>query len=500
MASRRFARRKGDVELGVIVRGIKNAFRNSIRTVSITLILALSIALALVMLLSMKAAESQIKTVKSELGNTITVTPAGARGFAGGGTPLTTANVTTIQSTGHVTGVAATISDRVTTIGTDSFGGGRGGGTSSSNATTNLVSAIDPGALGQRFGVAGGQIPANFSLPITVTGTTAPLSTRISGVTSLKLTAGTSVDGNGSANVALVGKDLATKNTLVVGSTFSAYGQTITVSGIYTSGNTFSDGGIIMPLTTVQNLSGQPGAITSVLANVDSIGNVSSTATKLQKELGTTADVVSDQTNANDTISSLDNVKTIATYSLVGALVAGAIIIFLSMLMIVRERRREIGVLKAIGGSNSKISFQFITEALTLTVMAGIIGVLGGIVLSNPVLDALVTNSSSTSNATAAVFGPGGGRFGGGGGGNGGAARQFTGGGGGGGATRIRVGAGLGRGVTGFGNALNNVHAVIGFDILLYGLLAAALIAIVGAALPAWFIAKIRPAEVMRTE
>ena len=479
--------------MGVIIRGIKNAFRNSIRTVSITLILALSIALALVMLLSMKAAESQIKTVKSELGNTITVTPAGARGFAGGGTPLTTANVTTIQSTAHVTGVAATIGDRVSTTGTNSFGGR--GGNDNSNATTNLTSAIDPGQLGQRFGAAGGQVPANFSLPITVTGTTAPLSSRISGVTSLKLTAGATIDGNGTTNVALVGKDLATKNSLKVGSTFTAYGQTITVSGIYTSGNTFSDGGIIMPLATVQTLSGQPGAITSVLANVDSIGNVNGTASKLQKELGSTADVVSDQTNANDTISSLDNVKTIATYSLVGALVAGAIIIFLSMLMIVRERRREIGVLKAIGGSNSKISFQFITEALTLTLMAGIIGVLGGIVLSNPVLDALVTNSSSTSNATAAVFGPGGGRFGGGGGG-GGAARQAAG-----GAPRIRVGAGgLGRGVTQFGNALNNVHAVIGFNILLYGLLAAALIAIVGAALPAWFISKIRPAEVMRTE
>ena len=78
-------------------------------------------------------------------------------------------------------------------------------------------------------------------------------------------------------------------------------------------------------------------------------------------------------------------------------LVAGSVIIFLSMLMIVRERRREIGVLKAIGSSNAKISWQFVSEALTLTGMAAVVGVIGGIILSNPVLDALVSGSSNSS-------------------------------------------------------------------------------------------------------
>ena len=46
----------------------------------------------------------------------------------------------------------------------------------------------------------------------------------------------------------------------------------------------------------------------------------------------------------------------------------------------------------------------------------------------------------------------------------------------------------------------SNVHATVGFSILLYGLLAAVVIAVVGTAFPSWLIAKIRPAEVMRTE
>jgi putative ABC transport system permease protein len=158
------------------------------------------------------------------------------------------------------------------------------------------------------------------------------------------------------------------------------------------------------------------------------------------------------------------------------------------MLMIVRERRREIGVLKAIGSSNGRISLQFVAEALTLTLMAAVVGTVLGVVLSNPVLDVLVTNSSSDSATTTAargVFGrgnfPGGAR--------GGAA-----------APRFLAGSGIGRGITQFGSALGNVRAAIGVNVLFYGLLAAVLIAFVGSSVPAYLIAKIRPAEVMRSE
>lgn len=467
----------------VTTRGVKNAFRNTIRSISITAILALTIALALVMLLSLKAVQARIDDVKSNVGTTLTVTPAGARGFQGGGEPLTASQITKVEATAHVKAVASTLNDRWTTEGTNAPTGP--GGDSATGGKTNLQSSIDPGTLGNRFGgganANGGSLPANFSLPITVTGTTAPGSTQVSAVNSFKLTAGTNIDGASTAYVALVGKDLAAKNNLSVGSTFTAYGQTITVQGIYDTGNTFTNGGVIMPLGALQNLSSQPGVVTSALVSVDSVDNMNSTVAALQKSLGTSADVVSDQTASADTLSSLDNVKTIATYSLVGALVAGAVIIFLSMLMIVRERRREIGVLKAIGSSNAKISWQFVTEALTLTSMAAVVGIVAGVILSNPVLDALVSSSSNT--ATNTFRGPGGGGPPGGGGGG-----------------PIAIGGGLSRGVTQFGNVLSNVHATVGFSILLYGLLAAVFIAVVGTAIPSWLIAKVRPAEVMRTE
>jgi putative ABC transport system permease protein len=47
---------------------------------------------------------------------------------------------------------------------------------------------------------------------------------------------------------------------------------------------------------------------------------------------------------------------------------------------------------------------------------------------------------------------------------------------------------------------ISGLHAAVGPSILLYGVLAAVGIALVGSALPAYLIAKVRPAEVMRSE
>src|SRR5471030_2438776 len=114
--------------MSTILRGVKNAFRNTIRTGGVTVILALSVGLALVMLLSLKTVEARIASVKASIGNTITISPAGARGFEGGGQPLTQSNADTVKAVSHVTAVKATLSDRLTPT-TD----------------TNLASAIDPG-------------------------------------------------------------------------------------------------------------------------------------------------------------------------------------------------------------------------------------------------------------------------------------------------------------------------------------------------------------------
>ncbi len=460
--------------MNVISRGIRNAFRNVIRSGSIIVILSISIGLIIAMLAARAAVTDKIEAVKSSVGNTIAISPAGFRGFEGGGTALTNEQVSSVESLDHVASVTSSLSDRLQT-----------------DDTTNLESGIELGDLGNRFrsatnnnqsggstnapsGGGMGQMGGNPMASVTITGLSNTSSPSSFGGSSLNWTSGTVFDASADKNEAVVGTKLAEKNNLTVGSTFTAYGETLTVVGIYDAGTDFANNGVFVSLATLQRLSDQASKITSVTVTVDSLDNLATTTTAIKDKLGSdTIDVTNNQEQADATVAPLKSVQTISLYSLIGALIAGSVIILLTMIMIVRERRREIGVMKAIGSGNGSIVTQFIVEALTLTTCALGVGLIIGIAASAPLADMLVNSSSSSSTQQMGPGGSGGGRM------------------------MMRGGPG---GLQGGVRALTDVQSSVGLETTFYGVGATLLIAILGSAIPALLISKVKPAEAMRSE
>ena len=90
--------------------------------------------------------------------------------------------------------------------------------------------------------------------------------------------------------------------------------------------------------------------------------------------------------------STLSQTQSVAFQVIVLSISATSLIILFTMLYNVRERTREIGILKAIGFSNSTIMSQFMLEGIILSLMAGAIGVVVGIV-GAPYLSSLLLPS-----------------------------------------------------------------------------------------------------------
>ncbi|MCE3613233.1 hypothetical protein LXJ57_25220, partial [Escherichia coli] len=79
---------------------------------------------------------------------------------------------------------------------------------------------------------------------------------------------------------------LASANNLTVGSTFTAYDRTFTVTGIFDAGNQFGNNGLYIALPAAQQLSGQTGLISSLTVNADNVDNVTAVSNALSTALG----------------------------------------------------------------------------------------------------------------------------------------------------------------------------------------------------------------------
>lgn len=144
------------------------------------------------------------------------------------------------------------------------------------------------------------------------------------------------------------------------------------------------DDQIFIPLTTAQKLFGinNLSLIDVQVPSSEIIEQAQEEVKKiLKKDLQEDDFSLLTQAEILETFSSIMAIFTIMLGSIAGiSLLVGGIGIMNIMLVTVVERTKEIGLRKAIGAQDEDILFQFLLEAITLSIAGGIIGIILGII------------------------------------------------------------------------------------------------------------------------
>lgn len=154
------------------------------------------------------------------------------------------------------------------------------------------------------------------------------------------------------------------------------------------------DDQIFIPIMTMQKIIVGVDHLGLIRARVDNEANIDKAIDDMEQTLREQHDI-KDKSGKDDDFSvrsaaqALDMITTITDalkYFLAAmgglSLLVGGIGIMNIMLVSVTERTREIGLRKAVGANNRNILFQFLAEAISITSIGGIIGIVGGIVIS----------------------------------------------------------------------------------------------------------------------
>ena len=154
------------------------------------------------------------------------------------------------------------------------------------------------------------------------------------------------------------------------------------------------DDQIFVPIMTMQKIVVGIDYLGLIRARVDNEANIDKAMDDMKQTLREQHDI-KDKSGKDDDFSvrsaaqALDMITTITDalkYFLAAmgglSLLVGGIGIMNIMLVSVTERTREIGLRKAVGANNRNILFQFLAEAISITFIGGIIGIISGIFIS----------------------------------------------------------------------------------------------------------------------
>lgn len=188
----------------------------------------------------------------------------------------------------------------------------------------------------------------------------------------------------------LAGAAIAENFDLEPGDTVTIRGTEFTVSGVLDATGGGDDAVLFMPLSVAQTVYETDGRVSFAAVQVDDLEKVD----LYSKQISDAANVavVSDEQLLASVISVVDTVNTTLRVIAAVAILTAAFGIINTMLMATFERRREIGILKSVGGSNASIFRTFLLESGLYGVIGGVIGLVVGVASSQLITPYIAQN------------------------------------------------------------------------------------------------------------
>jgi putative ABC transport system permease protein len=183
----------------------------------------------------------------------------------------------------------------------------------------------------------------------------------------------------GDSMAAVAGKDVADLFNLNIGDNFEIKGKQFEIVGILEKSNIMDiDQALIVPLSDLQDLL-KVDTFQMIFAIPEDVGKSEAIAADIE-DIVENVDVITEKDAQRQAEQMVSQIR-FFTIGIGGiAAVVGGLGVMNTMIMTVMERRREIGVLKAMGATQKRILFQFILEAILLSAIGGLTGIFFGAV------------------------------------------------------------------------------------------------------------------------
>lgn len=185
---------------------------------------------------------------------------------------------------------------------------------------------------------------------------------------------------NDSTGEVIIGKTEAESLNKTIGDSINLFGQNFTIKGTFETGNFMMDNGIVMSLSTLQNLTSNQNKVSSILVKVTDNANVTTVSNTIQDSYPNQLSTSTAADQANRINQGLGFINTASWAISLLAIFIGAVGVINTMIMTVYERTREIGVLKAVGWKDIRILSMILGESIVLTLLAFVAGTLIAVV------------------------------------------------------------------------------------------------------------------------